>query len=178
MLNSFYGYFATKKLQNLRFFELLDIAEEYGKIHDASDVFHPDGHLLLDYNAEPVFISTKDEDNACIVFYQNLFFLLSINKETKDKIVQIYVKRPDDEWEIPHKPDGTFDFLNPSNVKVEVYVNYDVNVIKFNRRLSRCSGEYYRYGVWNKMFYKSMKSFTSTVENYTEINQIKLAYNK
>jgi hypothetical protein len=28
------------------------------------------------------------------------------------------------------------------------------------------------------MFYKSMKSFTSTVENYTEINQIKLAYNK
>ena len=178
MFNSFYGYFVTKKLQNLRFFDYLEIAKEYGKIHNVSDAFHPDGHLLLDYNAEPVFVSVNDEDNTNIVFYQNLFFLMSYNDETKDRIVQIYVKRPDDDWVIPCKSDHTFDCLNPSNVKMEVYVNYDVNVLKFNRRLSRCGGEYYRYGVWNKMFYKSMKSFTHTVENYTEINQIKLAYNK
>lgn len=179
MFNGFiYGYFTTKKLQSLRFFEYLEIAKEYGKIHNASDAFSPDGHLLLDYSTEPVFVSINDEDNTDIIFYQNLFFLMSYNDETKDRIVQIYIKRPDDDWEIPRKPDGSLDFLNPSNVKVEVYVKYDVSVIKFNRRLSRCNGEYYRYGVWNKMFYKSMKSFTRTVENYTEINQIKLAYNK
>ena len=95
-----------------------------------------------------------------------------------DKLVQIYVKRPEDTWSVPLKSDGTPDFLNPSNVKVGVYVNYDVSVLKLNRRLSRCCGENYSHGAWNKMFYKSLNSFIQVVENYTEMNQITQAYAK
>jgi hypothetical protein len=178
MFNNFYGFLAGQKLRQLNLFSYLETAETYGKIHDANDVLHPDGHLLIDSSTEPVFVSVKDEVETYVVFYQNLFFLFSVNKDMRDKIVQIYVKRPDDEWEIPRKPDGNFDFLNPSNVKVEVYVNYDVSVLKLNRRLSRCSGEDYTSGAWNKMFFKSLNSFLQTIEDYTEINQIRQAYHK
>ncbi len=178
MFNNFYGFLAEQKLHQLDLFKYLETAETYGKINDANDVFQPDGHLLIDSTTEPVFVSVKDEVETHVVFYQNLFFLFSVNSEVNDKIVQIYVKRPNDEWQIPHKPAGNFDFLNPSNVKVEVYVNYDVSVLKLNRRLSRCSGEDYRPGAWNKMFYRSLNSFLETIDDYTEINQIKHAYGK
>ena len=178
MFNNFYGFLADQKLRQLNLFGYLETAETYGKIHDANDVLHPDGHLSLDCSTEPVFVSVKDEVETCVVFYQNLFFLFSVNNEVRDKIVQIYIKRPDDEWEIHRKADGNFDFLNPTNVKVEVYVNYDVSVLKLNRRLSRCSGENYSHGAWNKMFYRSLNSFIHAIENYTEISQITQAYAK
>lgn len=178
MFNNFYGFLADQKLRQLNLFSYLDTAETYGKIHEASDVFRQDGHLLMDSTTEPVFVSVKDEVKTYVVFYQNLFFLFSANAEMKDKIVQIYVKRPEDEWEIPKKADGNFDFLNPSNIKAGVYINYDVSVLKLNRRLSRCCGENYYHGAWNKMFYRSLNSFIRTVENYTEINQITQAYTK
>lgn len=177
MFNSFYGFLADQKLRQLNLFSYLDIAESYDKVReDIGEIMHPDGHLTVDYETEPVFISVKDEVETCVVFYRNLFILFSYNRDMNDKIAQIYVKRPADNWEIPRKADGNFDFLNPSNVKVEVYVKYDVSVLKLNRRLSRCYGEDYRPGAWNKMFYKSLISFIDTVENYTEINRIKEAY--
>ena len=184
MFSSLYNVFISTKLRNLDLFKYLEVAEKYGKIHsDPSEVFDRNGHFIVkeNENDEPVFVSVKDEGEgeSCVVFYENMFILFSMNNELKDRIVQIYIKRPEDEWTVPVKENGYgLDLLNPSNIKVEVYVNYDVSVLKLNRRLSRCSGEDYRSGRWNKSFYKSFNSFLAKVEGYTEISQIKEAYGK
>ena len=182
MFRGIYNFFITTKLRNLNLFDYLEVAEKYGKIHnDPYEVFDVDGHFKLDCenNDEPVFVSVKGEDNweSCFVFYHNLFILFSINSEQGDKIIQIYIKRPEDEWAVPVGENG-LDLLNPTNVKVDVYLNYDVSVLKLNRRLSRCFGEEYRSGEWNKSFFKSFNSFLGKVEDYTEMNQIKQAYGK
>lgn len=184
MFNTLYNLFITPKLRSFDFFDYLEIAEKYNKIHDdPSEVFDKNGNFIdkemVKY--EPVFISFKDKDccESCAVFYDNLFILFTWNEELIDKAVQVYVKRPEDEWQVPIKEDGhSLDFLNPSNVKVEIYVNYDVNVFKLNRRLGRCVGENYTSGKWNKMFYKTLNSFTKKVMSYTELNQVSEAYGK
>lgn len=182
MLNKFYGFLADQKLRQLNLFNYLDIAEKYGKVYRAADVFNPDGKLnrVDNEKPEPIFVSDKSGENeSYVVFYDNIFVLFSINKELNDSIIQIYVKRPEDEWTVPVSNDGTeFDVLNPNNVKVEVYVKYDVSVLKLNRRLSRCMGEEYRSGKWNKIFYRSIISFLDRVNGYTELNQIEMAYAK
>lgn len=184
MFSSLYNLFITTKLRNLNLFKYLDVAEKYGKIHsDPYEVFDRNGHFLIKETEkdEPIFVSVKGEDDgeSCVVFYDNLFILFSMNNELRDKIVQIYVKRPEDEWTVPVKEGGFgLDLLNPNNIKVEVYLNYDVSVLKLNRSLSRCSGEDYRSGRWNKSFYKTFNSFLAKVEGYTEMSQIKEAYGK
>lgn len=183
MFNILYNFFITSKLRNTNLFNFLEIAEKYGKIHqDLEEVFDKSGKLIDKEAAktEPVFIVTKDNDGceSYSVFYDNLFILFSWNKEPRDKAVQVYVKRPEDEWQLPVKEDFTLDVLNPGNVKAEVYVNYDVNVFKLNRRLGRCIGEEYTSGKWNKMFFKDLNSFIDRVEGYTEINQVSEAYGK
>lgn len=181
MFRGLYKLLITPRMYQVNLFGYLDVAEKYGKIHtDPMDAFDRNGRLNLteEERKEPVFIAVKDESDAYAVFYENLFILFSINDELGDKIVQIYIKRPEDEWTVPVNEDGTLDLLNPSNIKVEVYVNYDVSVLKLNRRLSRCSGEDYKSGVWNKMFYRSFNAFLRKIENYTDINQIKLAYER
>lgn len=184
MFNIFYGFLADQKLRQLDLFNYLKVAEKYNKIHyDAAEVFDKNGNIFAREvgDDDPIFVSVKDDDGteSCVVFYDNLFILFSVNADLSDRIVQIYIKRPEDEWKIPVKEDGSgLDLLNPCNAKVEVYVNYDVSVCKLNRRLSRCEGEEYRSGKWNSKFYKMFNSFISKVEGYTEINQIKQAYGK
>lgn len=179
MFNNFYGLKIEHQLGQLDLFSYLGTAEEYSKVHnEANELFDPDGNLLIDCSTEPVFISVKDEAETYVVFYQNLFFIFFINNETDEKVVQIYVKRPDDMWRIPVRPDGSFDFFNPSNTKVNVYGKYDVILRKFHRDIKRCDGEVYNRGVWNKMVYKSLNSFLKIIDDYTEINQIKQAYSK
>lgn len=180
---SIYDFFITAKLRSINLYSCLEIAEKYGKIHqDPKEVFDKNGGLIYKeaVNQDPVFISTKDEEGceSCAVFYGNFFILFSENEELKDKAVQIYIKRPEDEWQVPVKEDGSFDFLNPSSVKAEVYINYDINVFKLNRRLNRCMGEEYTSGRWNKMFYKTLNSFLKKVGGYTELNQVSVAYGK
>lgn len=192
MCNRFYGFLIDQKLRQLDLFNYLKVAEKYGKIHyDATEVFDKDGNIIdkdkvnngcgVSVDIDPVFVSVKDDDGteSCVVFYDNIFILFSVNADLSDRIVQIYIKRPEDEWKVPVKEDGSgLDLLNPCNAKVEVYVNYDVSVCKLNRRLSRCEGEEYRSGKWNNKFYKMFNSFINKVEGYTEINQIKQAYGK
>ncbi len=183
MFKNFYGFLTNQQLRYSldRLFGYLSTAEEYEKVfEDARPYFgKEDGCILTDvYKTEPMFFRVKGEANTCVVFYENLFFIFASDNKLNDKIVQIYVKRPEDEWKIPYTENEELDLLNPSNVKVEVYVNYDVSVQKLNRRLTRCTGEEYRDGVWNKMFYRSFNSFVKKVEDYTELNQINHAYGK
>jgi hypothetical protein len=179
-----YNFFITAKLRTLNLFGCLEIAKKYDKIYyDPKEIFDKNGYLI-DKEAvkhEPVFISTKDSYGceSCAVFYDNLFILFSMNEEQGDKAVQIYVKRPDDEWQISvNESNSNLDPTNPANIKAEVYVNYDVSVFKLNRRLGCCVGENYTPGKWNKMFYKSLNSFLGKVEGYTELNQVSKAYGK
>lgn len=184
MFNNFYNILINTKLRSINLFNYLSVAEKYDKIHtDPFQVFDGNGDLINKemVESEPAFISVKDDDGnkSCVVFYGNLFILFSVNDELNDRIVQIYIKRPEDEWKVQTKENGKeLDLFNPSNVKIEVYVNYDVSVCKLNRRLSRCGGEEYRSGKWNGKFYKALNSFIDKVEGYTEINQIKQAYEK
>ena len=181
---SVYNFFITTKLRSLNLFNCLEIAEKYEKVHqDPKEVFDEDGNLIDNESEkiEPVFVSVKDEEgnDSCVVFYDNLFILFSMNNELKDKIVQIYIKRPEDEWHVPTKENGLgLDLLNPDNIKMEVYVNYDVSVLKLNRRLSRCMGEEYTSGKWDKIFYKTLNSFLVKVGGYTDLNQVSVAYGK
>ena len=180
MCKYFYNLLISPRINHMDLFDYLEMAERYGKIHtDVNEVVDVDGNLTVPYSEEPLFIAAKDESEAYVVFYKDLFILFSINNELDDKIVQIYVKRPEDEWRIPVKQGGgEFDLLNPCNVKVEVYIKYDVSVTKLNRRITRCSGDEYKSGNWNKTFYQSLNSFIKNVEGYTEISQIKHAYSK
>ena len=179
MFNKIYGFLTDQKLRQTDLFSYVGTAEDYGKVYNvAGNIIGPfdnNGFLKEECETTPIFI--KVTEGTYVIFYQNLFFLLSLNNETKDAVTQIYVKRPEDVWQLPIKQDGTedgtLDYINPLNVKVEVYVNYDVSVIKLGRTLGHCGGELYRNGTWNKMVYKTLNAFFTTVENYTEINQIK-----
>ena len=168
------------RLRNIDLLDCLDIAERHGKVHDDPAFFFSstDGSALLWDTDEPLFIRAGD-GKTVVAFYENLYVLLSRDDRTGDEITEICLKRPEDEWVLPVNGLGTgFDLLNPLNAKVEVYLKYDVSVMKINRVLSRCSGDYYRSGVWNRSFYKSLNSFIEKVEGFTEINQIKVAYGR
>lgn len=182
MFNKLYGFLIDQKLCQTDLFSYVGTAEDYGKVYrvagNITGPFDGSGKLTVDCDTEPIFIKVMGTEDTHVIFYQNLFFLLSLNNETNDAVAQIYVKRPEDSWRLPVNEDGTLDYINPLNVKVEVYVNYDVSVIKLGRTLGRCGGELYRNGTWNKMVYKTLNTFFTTVENYTEINQIKQAYEK
>jgi hypothetical protein len=143
-----------------------------------NELFDSYGNLMVDCHEEPVFISVKDEPWTYVVFYQNLFFIFYTNNDTDENVVQIYVKCPDDPWKVPAMANGAFDLLISSNVKIDVYAKYDVIVRKLHKILRRCGGENYIHGVWDKTVCKSLSSFLRTIEDYTEINQIKHAYNK
>ena len=177
-----YGFLSAQRLRQTDLFHYVGTAEDYGKVYmvagDITGPFDGNGKLTVDCDTEPIFIKVMEMEGTHVIFYQNLFFLLSLNNETNDAVVQIYVKRPEDNWRLPVNEDGTLDYINPLNVKVDVYVNYDVSVIKLGRTLGRCGGEFYRNGTWGKMVYKTLNSFFTTVENYTEISQIKHAYEK
>lgn len=180
MLKGLYGFLADQKMRQLNLFRSLEIAEEYHKVaQDPKELFNPDGQCKDVYYEpeEPHFISVDDDENErYVVIYGNLYMLFSINETLNDKIVQIYIKRPDDLWRVPVDENGNFDMMNPCNVKIEVYADYSVSVVKLNHVLSRCCGQDYRSGVWNKMFYRTIKSFVKKVDGYTEINQINVAY--
>lgn len=188
MLFGLFNYLITAKLRAINLFDYLSTAEKYDKVvtekkrNTLVDFDHKNlGRIkrdVFDYSVEPVFISTGGSDaDSTVVFYENLFMLFSHDKELNDWIVEIYMKRPEDEWVVPIV-DNEPDFLNPLTVKVNVYVNYDVSVQKLNRRLSRCCGEEYKSGTWDKSFYRTLNSFLDKVDAYTELNQVKNAYKK
>ena len=160
MFSGYYGFLTSQKMRQLNLFKCLEVAEEYNKVErDQKKVFNDDGLFN-------------------VVIWNNLYMLFSINTELNDRIIQIYIKRPEDRWSVPVDENGNFDLMNPDNVKIEVYVDYNVSVVKLNHVLSRCCGDEYRSGAWNKMFYRAIKSFVKKVDEYTEITQIKNAYNK
>ena len=102
-------------------------------------------------------------------------FTFFYDSETKDKITRIYVKSPNDAWTFNFDGNAdSMDLLHPTNVCAEVYVNYDVSVLQ----LDRCFGENYKSGSWNKMFYHTLISFFEKTQGYTELNRIKVAYQK
>lgn len=184
MFNNFYGYLAELSTKNTDLFRYISVAKEYDKIYkNPADVFDDNGFFRefredVD-KSQPIFISTcSGEFEVIVAFYENLFMIFTTNDELDDQVVQIFVKRPQDEWAIPVKENGELDLLHPINVKIEVYKNYDVSVENLNYPLSRCKGETYKPGSWNKAFYKTFGSFLKKIENYTEINQINHAYGK
>ena len=168
------------RLRDIDLLDYLDIAERCGKVHDDPAFFFSstDGSALLWDTDEPLFLRAGD-GKTVVAFYENLYVLMSRDERTGDKVAEICLKRPEDEWVLPVNGLGTgFDLLNPLNAKVEVYLKYSVSVIKIDRVLGHCSGDYYRSGVWNRSFYKSLNSFIEKVEGFTEINQIKVAYGR
>lgn len=189
MFNYFYRLLIDGKLSGNNLFDYLEVAKKYDKVmtkerlQEARVLRGNDetGWKLIPYievnaeEAEPLFIKIDDKvddgsyEEYC-VFYWNLFLTFSIDAENGNRIVRAYVKKPDDGW--------TFDkvygngLMHPTNVHAEVYTDYDINVLK----LSRCYGQDYKSGSWNKMFYRTICSFMETVQGYTEISRIKNAY--
>ena len=180
MFNSFYNLLINAKLRNFDLFNCLDVARKYGKIHrdDVTDLFtsNDTGNFVISENLieEPVFLSAKDKPETYVVFYRNLFITFLNDTEQGNRIIRIYIKRPEDNWEVTTSENGELDILNPLNVNAEVYAVYDVNVLN----ISRCAGEEYFSGKWNKMFYKTVNSFTKNVEGYKEISKMRVAYGK
>ena len=183
MFKNFYRLFINTKLATIDIFDCLELAKKYEKVYQNSrDIFTPvnDGEKYvlsvkeLDEN-EPVFIKVGSDAENYAVFYKNFFITYSIDHNAEDYIVRIHMKRQEDNWEF--KPlfsgDGC-DVLDPLNVNAEVYVKYNVGVL----HLSRCFGEDYRSGSWNKMFYQTLGSFIEKVHGFTEINRVEKSYEK
>lgn len=180
MFRNFYKLLVETKLRNNDLFDNLNLADKYGKIREnVGGYFIKEGPGYIfsidEYNAEPVFFKVNSKDDIYCCFYENLMFTFFYDNETKDKITRIYVKSPNDAWTFNF--DGnvdSMDLLHPTNVCAEVYVNYDVSVLQ----LDRCFGENYKSGTWNKMFYHTLDSFFEKTQGYTELNRIKVAYQK
>ena len=160
MLKNFYNFLITTKFTQLNLFDFLEIAEKHGRVYANKDAdFDIDGRLSMPEieNDEPCFIHVDGADiETCVAVYENLLFTFSVDETLNDRIIRIYMKKPE------------------CNVNAEIYVNYNVSVL----RLNRCVGENYKSGAWNKMFYKTLESFCKKVQGYTEINQLKKAYEK
>lgn len=183
MFKNFYRLLINAKLGTVDLFDCLELAEKYEKVYqNSNDIFTQvnDGekYLLsvkeLDEN-EPVFIKVGGDTENYAVFYENFFITYSIDRIVEDHIVRIHMKRQEDNWEFKALSSGDgCDVLDPLNVNAEVYVKYNVGVLHLNR----CYGEDYRSGSWNKMFYRTLKSFIEKVNGFTEINRIKKSYEK
>lgn len=179
MCKSFYNFLITAKLRTIDFFEMLDIAEKYGKVHtNVITNFDVNNCLSLPEISEgtPCFINVGATDiDTYAIFYENLLITLSLDRNANDRIVRIYIKRPEDAWMFKRNEEkGGYDILHPDNVNGEVYINYEVSVL----RLDRCVGEDYKSGAWNKMFYRTINSLCDKVKGFTEISQLKQAYGK
>ena len=180
MFRNFYKFFIDTKLGGKDLFDNLNLADKYGKIRENSfDEFvdDPKGYILKsDETSDPVFFKVSNKTETYCCFYKNLMFTFYYESETKDKITRIYVKGPDDVWAFRRSSDmdSPIDLLHPINVCAEVYINYDVSVLKLNR----CFGSDYKSGSWNKMFYNTLTSFFEKTQGYTELNRIKAAYQK
>jgi hypothetical protein len=166
-------------MRQTNLFEYFEVAKKSGKVHSVNEVFSESGHFCSEEfdPEEPVFIAGKEGDTQLsIIIFKNLYIILSLDEELNDRITQIYLKRPEDEWTLAKTGKNSFDLLTPSNVKIDVYVDYYVTLVKLNHYLNRCVGEDYKSGSWNKMFHDSVSTLVSKVEGYKEINQIKSAY--
>lgn len=181
MFRKFYEFLITQKMASIDLFECLETAQKYGKIFSNTNglfSYVGDDQFALsapEENGEghPVFVKADPNREIYCAFYENL--MISFSCEDGDKIVRVYAKTPEDEWTFLKPIDGgSFNILSPTNVNAEVYINYDVNVLK----LDRCCGEDYRSGSWNKMFFHSILSFIDTVRDYTEVNRVQKAYIK
>lgn len=179
MFQNFYRVLNINKLRQTNFFGYFDVVKKSGKVHTPNEVFSESGRFRSEEfdPEEPVFIMDKFGNTQLnIIIFKNLYVILSLDEELNDKITRIFLKRPEDEWELSKVGKNCFDLLTPSNVKIDVYVDYYVSLVKLNHYLSRCTGEDYRSGSWNKMFYESVSTLVNKVEGYKEINQIKNAY--
>lgn len=179
MLKNFYNFLITTKFTQLNLFDFLEIAEKHGRVYANKDAdFDIDGRLSMPEieNDEPCFIHVDGADiETCVAIYENLLFTFSVDETLNDRIIRIYMKKPEDAWQFEkNTSDGKHNLLKPCNVNAEIYVNYNVSVL----RLNRCVGENYKSGAWNKMFYKTLELFCKKVQGYTEINQLKKAYEK
>ena len=183
MCRCIYKLFITAKLSQINLFNALELAKKYDKIYrNTNDIFTAvnDGErYLLSVGEvdekEPIFIKLNGDVENYAVFYENFFISYSIDNTANDYVVRIHMKRQEDNWEFKALSSGDgCDVLNPLNVNAEVYINYNVSVLSLNR----CSGEDYKSGSWNKMFYRTFNSFIEKVNNFTEINRIKKSYEK
>ena len=183
MFRGFYKFLTTQKLSQLNLFDNLELAQKYSMVHSNNDsVFEeilddsiPVHYRLADFDeyvTSPVFIQATNE-TVC-AFYGNLMFVFSYDPEPNDYVLRIFIKKPEDKWVFTHNNSNGCYVLNPTNVHAEVYVAYNVSVL----RLNRCVGDDYKSGTWNKRFYDDLMGFIEKTNGYTEINQIKQAYKK
>ena len=181
MFKAFFNFLVTAKLRQIDLFDNLELAKTYNKVVDNTDsifVRHAENQFTLltpgDEGPEcPMFIKV-DNENTCAI-HKNLLFSFMYDPEMNDRILRIYVKKPEDNWIFNKNVSGVgCDVLKPINVHAEVYVNYSVSVLKLNR----CVGDNYKSGHWNKMFYLSLEDFIQKTCGFTEINQINEAYER
>lgn len=166
MCKSFYNFLIRGKIGTIDFFEWLNVARKYEMVKKAKDVVSISTHGPLFVELESGTVETN-----CI-FYENLMIILHRDFEKDDKIIRIFVKRPEDVWSFSSFK-AVEGIITPLNLNAEVYIKYDVSVLKLNR----CYGEEYRSGNWNKMFFKTIRSLIKEVAGFTEINKISEAYN-
>ena len=182
MCKYIYYLLTTSKLGKVDLFNALETAKKYEKVVDNDDyLFKKSGTNTCvfaegyDDPETPLFICLEDNPEVHCVFYRNLALVFTYDEKNGDRVIRGHMKRPDDAWEFFRNDtsDGC-DLLNPVNVCAEVYDAYDVNVLK----LTRCHGENYISGTWNKMFYGTLVSFLEKVDEYTEVTRLNKAYKK
>lgn len=186
MCKAFYKLIITTSDVKVNLFDMLDLADKYGKINNnyqtlmTSSEFYPDLVNPSDsvYNFkedwwinEPVFI--RANLNTVCVFYNDLMITYAWDKEKDDKVVRVYMKKPEDWWAFKRSGE-IVDLLNPVNVHAEVYTDYSVSILN----LERSVGWNYKSGTWNKRFHREINEFVSKVNAYTELNQINTAYKR
>ena len=183
MLKGFYKFLTTQRLSKLDLFDNLELARRYGMVRENENGVYEevfDGSMPVSYKlagfdeyvSSPVFIQVTSETTCA--FYGNLMFAFSYDPEPGDYILRIFIKKPEDKWTFTRNNSNGCYVLNPTNVHAEVYVAYNVSVLK----LSRCIGDDYKSGTWNKRFYNDLVGFVEKTNAYTEINQMKEAYKK
>ena len=187
MCKAFYKLIITTTDVKVNLFDMLDLADKYGKITNnyqllvKEDDFYPDlvdaanaVYIFKDdgWMSEPLFI--RANLNTVCAFYNNLMLTYAWDKEKDDKVVRVFMKKPGDGWLFKRKDDGDggLDLLNPTNVHAEVYIDYSVSILN----LERSVGWNYKSGTWNKRFHREIKEFVKKVNAYTELNQIETAY--
>ena len=128
MPNIFYQIAINSKIQQLDFLKCFSQAEKQHKV--LRDISELNNRLEQFSGTEgpdtPIFLAVSEKPEIYVAFYKNLYFTYSYDKELRDTIFRIYIKRPEDKWEIPTKSNGkTLDAVAPTNVKAEIYVNYN-----------------------------------------------------
>lgn len=163
-----FGWIFIHRVEQCPFFKYVAILLKYVNVKELPDGFvkQKDKSFILENNESLLAFGCKERME---IFYGNLYLLI---KDTgKDKVIRIFLKSPEINWNI-WKEDEQQDHFKIKNEAIELYRWYDVTVFDDGR----CGNQMIRKGYWNEYAEKQLSLLDEYIHGLTLESRLKEDY--